>query len=113
MSGVRWVFHEQRGRRESHRFSAIVPVLIRLGDENFTSRLANIGRGGAMLETAAPILAGAKITMCCGTVVAEAAVMWRKPGRIGVNFHMPLTDREIQEQISRSASASRHALTFG
>ena len=104
MSGVLWALHGRCGRRESHRLLAVIPVLIRLGDQNFTAKLANIGRGGAMLETAAPILVGATITMCCGTVTVDARIVWRKPGQIGVNFQTPLTDPQIQEQVLRSAA---------
>jgi len=83
-----------------------IPAIIRVGELSFTAKLANIGRGGAMLETAAPVLAGAPITLCCGTVVAEAAVIWRGPAGIGVNFDIPLTYAQVTEQVSRSAAVA-------
>ena len=104
MGSVVWALNGHCGRRESHRLSVVVPALIRMGELNFTARLANIGRGGAMLETAAPMLAGGELTICCGTIVTEAVVIWRRHGRIGVNFHAPITEGQVQEQVLRSAA---------
>ena len=98
------------GRRSVHRLSVTVPALIRLGGTSFTARLSNLGRGGAKLDTAAPTLVGAKVTLCCGTVVAEATVVWKKADTIGLNFDVPVSDTLVQEQVSRSAALAERKL---
>jgi hypothetical protein len=96
--------NEHLGRRTSHRLPVILPALIRVGEKTFTAKLTNIARGGAKFETSAPILAGAKLTVCCGAVVAEASVVWRNAEILGVNFDARLSDDQVQQQVTRSAA---------
>jgi hypothetical protein len=77
-------------------------VLLRSGDLNFTAKLTNIARGGAKLETSAPILAGANVIVCCGAIVAAARVVWRSPAAMGVDFNVELSEAQVGEQASRS-----------
>jgi hypothetical protein len=98
------------GRRSVHRLAVTVPALIRVGEMSFTATLSNLGRGGAKLDTAAPTLVGAKVTLCCGTVVAEATVIWKRADTIGVNFDVPVSDALVLEQVSRSAALAERQL---
>lgn len=89
-------------RRASERQRVTVPAIIQAGDQRFSARLANIQRSGALLETRAPLEVGTSATFHCGTVVAEALIAWAGQGRMGVSFAVPLSDHELQEQLSRS-----------
>lgn len=91
-------------RRAYRRVSAVVPASVRAGDRLFTAKLENITANGAMLETNAPVLAGAIVLMTCGTVAAYAEVIWSKAGRVGIKFQAPLSHAEVDEQLSRSAA---------
>lgn len=112
MSSVRLALDEYAERRAWPRSWVAVPASIRIGDQDYTAKLANIVHGGAMLETTVALDVGARATVHCGTIAAEAMVIWKEPGRVGVKFITPLTDAEVSEQLSRSAAiAARRAKT--
>jgi hypothetical protein len=70
----------------------------------FTAKVTNIARDGAKLETSAPVLAGANVTVCCGSIDAAARVIWRKADAMGLSFGTRLSDAVVDEQIARSAA---------
>ena len=95
---------DQLGRRLSHRLPVVLPALIRSGEMNFTAKMTNIARDGARLETSAPVLAGANVTVCCGSIDAAGRVIWRNAGVMGVNFDTRLSEAVVEEQVARSAA---------
>lgn len=104
-SCVSW---DQLEQRATERFPMALPGTVRMGDEEYGARIHNLAPGGAMIETAAPGLVGSLLTLSCGTITAGAAVVWRRDGRLGVGFGVPLTESQVSEQVSRSiAIASR------
>jgi hypothetical protein len=104
VSGAFRAVHDGLDRRGSQRLPVGLPASVEMGTQSFTARLANLVVGGAMLETIAPAIPGSRVTVRCGTIAAEATIVWRKTGRIGVKFCTQLTDAEVREQISRSAA---------
>lgn len=95
-----------RERRASERFSVVVPATLRLGTHDYTAKLLNIVRGGAMLESSAPAEVGSRVMLRCGTIAVNAIVIWSEAGRIGINFETSLTDTQIEEHVSRSTALS-------
>jgi hypothetical protein len=89
-------------RRASQRERVMLPASVAIGAQAYSARMVNIERSGAMLETAAPVLAGASVVVHCGTVAAQAVVVWTGVGRIGVHFVSPLRLDEVEEQLSRA-----------
>jgi hypothetical protein len=57
-----------------------------------------------MLETLAPLDPEDSLTLRCGSIAAEAVVVWQDNGRIGIRFVDPLSDREVTEQLCRAAA---------
>lgn len=104
MSGVLRAVDDRLDRRGSQRLPMCVPASVEVGTQRFTARLANLVAGGAMLETMAPVIPGGSVIVRCGTIAAEAKIVWRRTGRIGVRFCTPLNEADVREQISRSAA---------
>lgn len=110
VSSVGLALANRQERRAWARFSVAVPAFISVGNQDFTAKLANIVRDGAMLETTAPLNVGKVATVRCGTITATATVVWKESHRVGVRFLSPLTDAEVEEQLSRStAMAARRS----
>lgn len=101
-TGARCNIRENGNERTGKRVRVAVPASITVGNQDFSVKVANIVRGGAMLETTAPLDPGVKGMFFCGTVAAEATVIWKKSGRIGLKFFRPLTDAQVNEQLSRT-----------
>ena len=100
-------------RRSSERFPVAIPASIRSADQDFTAKLVNIVADGAMFETAVPMIAGERIVVRCGSILAEADVVWAEAVRAGVKFCRALSEAEVQEQVSRSAAIDERRRTLG
>ena len=90
-------------RRATPRRLLTVPASVTVGTQDFTAKLANIVPDGAMLETAASVVPGSKITLRCGSIAAVAEVVWIE-SRACVKFRSPVSEVQIQEQMLRSAT---------
>lgn len=55
-----------------------------------------------MIECSTAFPPAASFFLRCGSIAANAAVVWEKSGRYGVNFHLPLSKAELTEQLSRN-----------
>lgn len=55
-----------------------------------------------MLESSAPLSSGDIILLLCGTVNADAKVVWKDANRIGARFDAELAEIQVREQILRS-----------
>ena len=93
-----------RERRASERFSVVVPATLRLDTRDYTAKILNFVRGGAMLESSAPVEIASRVMLRCGTVAINATVIWSEGGRIGINFETPLTDIQVNEHVLRSTA---------
>jgi hypothetical protein len=95
-------------RRKWLRSDLALPVIVISGGKDYTARITNIAPMGAMLELSAPLTEGTTLLLRCGSIEAEAVVVWMKNLRIGVMFSAPLNGRQIDVQLSRAAAlASR------
>lgn len=88
-----------------------MPATLRLETQDYTAKILNLVHAGAMLESSAPVEPNSKVMLRCGTVAANAIVVWSDAGRVGINFETPLTDDQVREHVSRStALAARREL---
>lgn len=93
-------------RRGSERVAVVVPATIQLDTRDYTAKILNVVHEGAMLETSAPVEVDSRLVLRCGTVAANAVVVWTDAGRIGINFETPLSHAQVSEQLSRSTALS-------
>lgn len=101
MSRTNLAFDDRKDRRAAERVLVGLPASIALGNQSYTAKLLNLTRHGAMLEMALPLRVHATVVINCGSISAEAEIMWIKNAVIGVNFKHPIADFQIREQISR------------
>jgi len=110
VSGIPSAVKEEYERREWPRLRVALPASVTTASQDFNAKLVNIERCGAMLETAAVVEAGSRVMLRCGTIDAEATVIWAESGGVGIRLLTRLTDSQIAEQLSRSAAmAARRA----
>ena len=104
MVGDAAVAAERRGaeRRTEPRVPVSLPVLVNLSGCQRTAKLHNLSRGGAMVETAAALARGSRLVLSCGTIEANATVVWHDGQTFGLRFAAPVNDAVIRQQIDRS-----------
>lgn len=94
---------EQRG---DVRFSVALPATAVVAGHAYSVRVLNVALRGAMFELATPLPSRSKLVFRCGTVSANAVIAWQCDGQMGVEFDEDLTDRDVQEQLFRSAAVA-------
>ncbi len=57
-----------------------------------------------MIESCATLVRGTSLSLRCGSIAANAVVVWTEGGRTGLTFSDLLSDREVAEQLSRTAA---------
>lgn len=98
-------------RREYDRSALAVPAIVTVDDQDYSARILNIAPGGAMIECSASLPRDSSFLLRCGSIAANADVVWEKSGQFGIKFRSPLSERQVTEQLSRNdAIASRKLL---
>lgn len=92
---------KQFGRRVAYRFPVMLPAYIELDGRKFSVRLANLARSGALIETSRMLATETTVVFHCGTVAVTAVAVWGRGSRFGLSFVRPLTNSQIDEQLSR------------
>jgi len=96
------------GRRRAYRFPVRLPAYVERDGRKLSARLINLGRSGALIETSGIMDIGSAMVFHCGAVAVDAVATWVKGNRFGITFTSPLTNEQVQEQLSRGiALASR------
>jgi hypothetical protein len=93
-------------RRNGARSDLALPALVSSGGKDYSARIINIAPMGAMLEVSAPLVQGTSLVLRCGSIDADAVVVWIKGLRMGVKFITPLSERRIAEQLSGEAAVA-------
>jgi len=88
--------------RKGRRSSMSLPALIFLFGERHSAQLHNLSRGGAMIQSAAPVHVRDHIKLSCGTIETHGRVAWVRNGCFGVEFRQPIDEEQIVRQLSRS-----------
>lgn len=97
-------------QREHVRSALGLPAIVSVEDQDYSARIVNIAPGGAMIETPALLRTGMSVLLRCGSIFAQAVVVWSSGCQTGVNFVVPLNDRELAEQLARTAAMSSRRL---
>lgn len=93
-------------RRRAQRAAVSLPVLIHSGGRQHVARLLDLSCSGAKVETAASLACGAQLVLSCGTIEADAAVVWGNLRTFGIRFLAPVRDTVVTQQICRSQAAA-------
>lgn len=103
--------HLDLDQRASPRLAIALPILIVLGGKQYSAALRDLSNAGAMIMTSAPLLSYSRIEFQCGTICSRGIVLWQRHSDFGIKFRQPICERQLSEQISRSAAvANRQAL---
>jgi hypothetical protein len=94
--------------RASERFSVEIPATLHVRSQDYTAKMLNLVRSGAMVESSAPLETDSLVALRCGTVIVGATVVWSDSGRAGLKFATPLTDCQVSEQVARSLALSAY-----
>ena len=101
---------EATDKRRHPRFPVALPATVTTLNAQASALIHDIAVGGAMIETRLALPPGAKLSLRCGTIEIAAKVSWRKGGRLGLAFPLPLSERDVSEQLDRShAIAARRS----
>lgn len=63
-----------------------------------------------MIECSASFPSAKSFLLRSGSIAADAVVVWEKSGRYGVNFRLPLSERQVTEQLYRNNAISSRKL---
>jgi hypothetical protein len=74
---------QPRGQTRSSMFLAAV---LRSGTEQAPVKVRNMSPNGALIETSVTPIAGSKIDLIRGSLIARGTVMWASTGRCGIRF---------------------------
>jgi hypothetical protein len=101
-------FSEQRAMPRS---AQTLPMLIVLSGKRYKAEMRNLSMTGAMIVTSAPLTTRSRIDFHCGTICGQGIVLWHMQSDFGIKFKTPISERQLSEQISRTAAvASRQAI---
>lgn len=89
-------------QRQHDRSAVALPATVTLDGKDYSARILNLARGGALIECSAPFPPDASLFLRCGSIAADSRVVWEKGGQYGVNFHCPLNEEQVKEQLSRN-----------
>jgi hypothetical protein len=92
-------------RRAAERSPVSLPVLIHAGGRQHVAKLHNLSLTGALLETAAELTRGARLVLSCGTIEADATIVWAGRGSFGIRFAAPVRESVLEQQVKRSQAA--------
>lgn len=98
----KWCLDVQFVQREHQRTPLVLPASISFENEEYSVRLINLGRGGAMIECSASPPLRSSVLLRCGSVAANAKVIWKKAAQVGVRFHSTLSEQQIAELLARN-----------
>lgn len=100
------MFRRSAEQRGEVRFPVALPATAVIDGEAYSVRVLNVAIRGAMFELSAPLATRSKLNFRCGTISVNATVAWQTEGRTGVSFDCHLSEREVREQLSRSAAVA-------
>ena len=110
---LQWQHRPHYLPRGTHRKAVSLPAFVRSFGRQYSARVHNLSAGGAMIETAAPLRPGCEITLCCGSIEARATVVWKKIAHVGMRFHTPIGEADVDRQLCRSDAAAERRRSLG
>lgn len=91
-------------KRAAPRVTVSVPAMIELKGQHFNAVVRDIALRGVLVDTAAPLYAGAELTLRCGRIESEAVVVWHKCRHYGLRFRQLLEAADLTQQLTRTAA---------
>jgi hypothetical protein len=89
-------------RRVYPRVPVALPAFLQANGERHSVQILDLSPGGAKLDCAAALSAGAAVVLDCGTLRRSAVVRWQSEGVMGLCFDSELDSREASALIDRS-----------
>jgi hypothetical protein len=89
-------------QRAGARAAVALPILIDLGRTRYSALLHDLSITGAKIETTAPLVIHSKIEFHCGSICTTGYVLRQAGSIFGIHFSGPISDRQLNEQVSRS-----------
>lgn len=83
------------GRRESRRVRVFLPATIETLSGNQVVQLTSLSCTGAAISLQDVPKLSADLVLRCGSLEAFCTVVWVKPGRCGLQFDEPITERIV------------------
>ena len=101
-------------QRIAQRHKCSIDVLACTPIDSRPASIIDLSRNGAKVQLADPFEPGRRIHLDVDGDFYWATVMWSEPDRMGVRFHMPLTDgpldarlKQLQVQVQVPARSAR------
>lgn len=88
-------------QRSAPRTPLALPILIKFDRNRYSALLCDLSCAGAKIESLAPLLVSMRLELQCGTICANAMVMWQRGSAYGIKFSQPICDRQLADQVSR------------
>lgn len=88
--------------RTAAREEIVLPVVIGVGTTRHNAVMRNLSAAGAMIMTSAPLDPNMKVELQCGTICTGGTVIWQRESDFGIRFDKPVSERQVDEQMSRS-----------
>ena len=88
--------------RKGPRSPVGLPALIVHSSERHSAKLVNLSCGGALIESTVSVRTDDQVMLTCGMIEARGRVAWTKAGQFGIEFHNPLEEGHIVQQLGRS-----------
>jgi hypothetical protein len=93
-------------RRAFPRVSVALPAFLDAAGERHSVQMLDLSAGGAKLDCPVTLVAGAGVTLDCGTFERPATVRWQEGRFLGLSFESELNDREMMALVGRSDALS-------
>lgn len=95
--------------RRTRRAVLALPALVKSSGRQQRACVRDLSWQGAMIETPANLRPGAPVRLSCGTIEADAVVVWGKIPLWGLRFLKPLEDAQILNQLHRARAVVARA----
>ncbi len=95
------ILGEESDRRRKPRLRVLISETLETAAGEVAVRLRNLSPTGAQVEMDHHADVGALVTLRRGRTVAPGAVVWARPGEIGLEFIRPIEQSEVLIHIRR------------
>lgn len=91
-------------KRCAPRKAVTLPMSMMARGVRHNAVLRNLSTQGAMVQIASSLRDVDQIGFLCGSVAVDATIMWRNQSGVGIRFAQPISARQLDEQLARSAA---------
>lgn len=91
-------------RRVERRIPIGIPALASVENRRHPISVLDITTTGVMIAVRLELAKGQRLQIHCGSICTDAFVIWRRGPEAGLKFKRPLSQSQVQEQVSRSTA---------